>query len=632
MRSTRPIRLAIAGLFLLTTTSPIFADVVVLVNRTREPIEILATTTIASPQRLVLEAEELVTLPMRGSMELAYEEVQPVRHDLLANSAYYFWKEPGQPLALREIDLRHDSRTRGGRDLGNRSQWEEVTAIPVKILVDQAEPARRRSWERRLRERVEAASEILSRWFRIRFEVVAADTWTSQEPPVTFETLLREFEQQVDPEPARLAIGFTSRRRATPQDRRMGGTYAPLHSHILIREWNPQMTESDRLEVLVHELGHFLGAAHSPEPDSVMRQMLGEGPLRRGSPDIRFDPINALAVSLWAEEIRFRKIDSISELTPETALRLTQVYGVLAEVFPEDRAAARFVQLLTSQVPLPPPLKEPDPGPVRSPAARDWPVAATRFLLLRLSTVAGQNAARAPAAAESAESARREPQMREVMIPLLQAAAESAESARREGDELTALYVRALAGAAGELPPDVAAPAFLLALGIGLDSSDLLWRHPLLAEFTQAVETAEERDRRLQRLGAPTVHQRRDLAQHFAVSAFLTAAYGPHISETAGVAKEILDARGGTGFSFADLAANHAGIRFANHVLDQTLTLSHIAATFRVADFLPPIDGLPEGLTWQQFQEQYHSPAADRYRQLREKILERIAELPGYDG
>lgn len=606
MKSTRLVRLAVASFVWLASAPSILADVVVLVNRTREPIEILATTTIAEPQRQVLESGALVTIPLRGGMQLTYESDPPVRHDLLPNSAYYFWREPGQPVTLRKISLRHDARTREGRDLGNTGQWEEVTAIPVKILVDQAEPARRQSWERRLRERVEAASEIFSRWFRLRFKVVASGTWNSPEPPVTFENLLRDFQQQVEPEPARLALGFTSHRPATSLDRRVGGIPAPLQPHILIREANPQMTESDRLEVLVHELGHYLGAAHSPEADSVMRQRLGEGPLRRGSPDIRFDPINALAVSLWSEEIRFRQIQAISDLTPETALRLTQLYGVLSEAFPEDNAASQLVQILTARVPLPPRLEEPAGGLLRYPAAHDWPVAATRFLLLRLSSVAARPPSRASAVKHRVGDE------------------------TWDGDELTTHYVRSLAQAAGELPPDVAAPAFLLALGIGLDSSDLLWNHPLLTDLTRAVETSEERALRLRRLGSPTVQQRRDLAQHFAVSAFLTAAYGPQISETAGVAKEILDSRAGTGFSFADLAANLAGIRFAEYVLDQKIALTKIADAFHVAHFLPPIDDLPAGLTWQEFQEQYQSPTGSRYLQLRETILERIAELPGY--
>ena len=64
--------------------------------------------------------------------------------------------------------------------------------------------------------------------------------------------------------------------RSREKDAAFGCSLGPLHTHILIREWKPR-TEPERLEVLVHELGHFLGACHSPENDSVMRPLLGDG-------------------------------------------------------------------------------------------------------------------------------------------------------------------------------------------------------------------------------------------------------------------------------------------------------------------------------------------------------------------
>jgi hypothetical protein len=232
-----------------------------------------------------------------------------------------------------------------------------------------------------------------------------------------------------------------------------------------------------------------------------------------------------------------------------------------------------------------------------------WPVAATRYLVQEIMAAARDNQARGAAPPDPA---------------------------RKTGDELLEHYIRRAAKAAEKLPPDVAAHAFLLALGIGLDSSDLLRNHPLLAGFMQAVEPQAQRAERLRVLGEPTVHDRRDLAHHFIVSAFLTAGYGAEVSEAAGVAKEILDAHGGTGFSFADLAANHAGITFATALLAQQIPLTDLAARFTVPDFLPDIDDLPEGLSWQEFTNRYGSLADGRYRQLHTKILDRIAQLPGY--
>ena len=49
----------------------------------------------------------------------------------------------------------------------------------------------------------------------------------------------------------------------------------------------------------------------------------------------------------------------------------------------------------------------------------------------------------------------------------------------------------------------------------------------------------------------------------FAISAALTAHSGAERAKQVGVAKEFLDALGSSGFSFADLAADYAGIASA---------------------------------------------------------------------
>ena len=96
--------------------------------------------------------------------------------------------------------------------------------------------------------------------------------------------------------------------------------------------------EWDRREVLVHELGHFLGATHSPEATSVMRPQLGDSQSRPWGFRIDFDPLNTLAVYLLAEELRFRKLVALSQLSTGTAIRLRQLYRVAAESMPEDPA------------------------------------------------------------------------------------------------------------------------------------------------------------------------------------------------------------------------------------------------------------------------------------------------------
>ena len=71
----------------------------------------------------------------------------------------------------------------------------------------------------------------------------------------------------------------------------------------------------------------------------------------------------------------------------------------------------------------------------------------------------------------------------------------------------------------------------------------------------------EERAALRQRIG---IHGRTDLSQHFWVSAALTVLSDAQRSLTVGITKEMMDSSpGGSGFSFVDMAANKAGIRFA---------------------------------------------------------------------
>ena len=138
-------------------------------------------------------------------------------------------------------------------------------------------------------------------------------------------------------------------------------------------------------------------------------------------------------------------------------------------------------------------------------------------------------------------------------------------------------------------------------MGIGTDSSSVLRNSPLIGKTCRKVESDDERRARLLVIGSPTVHDRRDLAQHFAVSCALAVVVGSHGAEIAGISKELSDARGGSGFSFADLAADFAGIRFADSVTESKVSLNRLAECFTVADYLPPHTGLPEGLSWDKF-------------------------------
>ena len=105
---------------------------------------------------------------------------------------------------------------------------------------------------------------------------------------------------------------------------------------------------------------------------------------------------------------------------------------------------------------------------------------------------------------------------------------------------------------------------------------------------------------------------------------------GPQGAEAAGLGKEILDSRGGDGFSFADLCADMAGVMFATHVTEGDIPLDDVAARFQVEDYVPKLDDLPDDLSWDTFVKQYGQAGSENFQRQRADIFHRILALPAY--
>lgn len=126
-----------------------------------------------------------------------------------------------------------------------------------------------------------------------------------------------------------------------------------------------------------------------------------------------------------------------------------------------------------------------------------------------------------------------------------------------------------------------------------------------------------------------TLLGRHDSAQHFAISAALAAWAGEPIADAIGVYKEIADARHGSGFSFADLAADRAGTRFGEAINRESPTLAvRLATPLADQDLIPALDGLPEYLRESEFRRRYGQIDSPAYRELLADIEQRIAALP----
>ena len=141
-------------------------------------------------------------------------------------------------------------------------------------------------------------------------------------------------------------------------------------------------------------------------------------------------------------------------------------------------------------------------------------------------------------------------------------------------------------------------------------------------------------DRALKPRRGAVLHNRNDLARHFIISAALELMAEQGMSLAIGEFKELMDrGNGGSGYSFVDLAADMSGTEFAkvatnpSTALDVQNTIARIQSELEI---IPPIDGLPEGLSKQAFTNQYQKVDSEAYLKEVQEIKRRIGVLPLY--
>jgi hypothetical protein len=129
-----------------------------------------------------------------------------------------------------------------------------------------------------------------------------------------------------------------------------------------------------------------------------------------------------------------------------------------------------------------------------------------------------------------------------------------------------------------------------------------------------------------------TLHRRRDLAQHYLTSAGLAAMGSGALSDAVGLFKEVEDSRGGSGFSFTDLAADRAGTRFGELATASSTSArtvqQRIAHAQRETDIMPKVGDLPEGMSEPEFKQRYGGIDSPAYRGVSQDIERRIDKTP----
>jgi uncharacterized protein YfiM (DUF2279 family) len=123
-----------------------------------------------------------------------------------------------------------------------------------------------------------------------------------------------------------------------------------------------------------------------------------------------------------------------------------------------------------------------------------------------------------------------------------------------------------------------------------------------------------------------TLNARDDFAQHFLISAAIAAEAGSALADAIGLYKEVDDSRGGSGFSFNDIAADRAGTRFGVLAVTEPQKLqAMMAAGAKESDFMPDVSDLPEFMREAEFKRRYGGIGAPAYKKVMADIEARVA-------
>jgi O-antigen ligase/VanZ family protein len=372
MNQGQPAQSAMAALFILAVASSYgSAAVVVLSNRTQDDVRFVladeAQGQSEQEQRHSLGPDEVRTLRISSGTNFWFADDAENGYRLRGGCAYAFFRSsPDLPLELHRLGLNDeqawlDGETEGKPDASARAtdsddqpgnDGELAPLVQVTLAFDASQSVDLESWQRELRTTLEKASQVISSQCGVRFEAADFRIWQSDRSLADFDAAWRDFASGVPGEPGKLVVGFTTRILRNSTCLGFPKTAGPLTSHLLIFAGPTPANERERLQNLLHALGHYLGAAHSPESDSIMRSAFGHGATDTRA-NLRFDPINALAVALVGEEFGNSAPQNLSELEPRLRQRLASVYGTLTEAVPHDPLAERFLRLLSVAAELP---------------------------------------------------------------------------------------------------------------------------------------------------------------------------------------------------------------------------------------------------------------------------------------
>ncbi len=120
------------------------------------------------------------------------------------------------------------------------------------------------------------------------------------------------------------------------------------------------------------------------------------------------------------------------------------------------------------------------------------------------------------------------------------------------------------------------------------------------------------------------LYKRTDQAKHFMLSAVLATSGGLQLADVMGQEKELRDAQTKSGFSFIDIAADRAGMKFSEQATrspEAAKALQRVMADIKdYSAFMPDVHDLPEKLTQNQFIQGFDVVGSKPYKAMLQRI------------
>lgn len=321
----------------------------ILVNSGTEPIRFWTEMKRGAPRtEWTLAPGGLLSVPNPQETAAVFERAgELIRLRLLPDEIYLFVKQDGiqelfgigpeypTPVPTSRIQGRVETRPVSLADASRAL----LSTIPVVVFTDTNIPMAEGPWRERVGARIRSASEILERTCFVRLEIRDFKNWESDPTSRTLRDVLKDFEKKVPLEKGVLSMGFTAHKNIVETQTELGLARHPFYGRILLREEAPQVTEAERLETLLHELGHYLGAVHTSDENSIMRTVLHERHARNVHFEIAFDPLNALAMNLWTRQFRRGDGERLRTIHSDVCEELEVVYRLIQRLAEEQKAA-----------------------------------------------------------------------------------------------------------------------------------------------------------------------------------------------------------------------------------------------------------------------------------------------------